>query len=236
MLRVKNLSVYYDKAIALDNVSIDVEEGEAVCVLGANGAGKTTLLNAIFNVIPKKGKIFFNDIDITDLATHKIVKMGIVYVPDKRTIFNELSVYENLEISAWEIIKNKGKKHFVKNLDAVFEHFTNLEEKQSLKAGYLSGGEQQMLSIAQGLIRAPKMFVMDEPTAGLSPKLMNAVFDIVYFMKKQGITVLIVEQNVNKTLMATDRAYIMEVGKIKESGNSKDFLQSDSIKKAYLGG
>ncbi len=236
MLKIENVSVYYDKAIAIDNVSIEVKYNEAVCVLGSNGAGKTTLLNAIFNVVPKLGRVVLNNIDITNTPTHKIAKMGVVYVTDKRTVFNDLNVYENLEIAAFDIIKSSGRKFFEKNLSAIFEHFGNLEEKQKLKAGYLSGGEQQMLSVAQGLIRAPKLFVMDEPTAGLSPKLMGYVFDIIAFMKKQKMTILIVEQNVNKTLMATDRAYIMEVGKIKDSGNSKDFLDSESIKKAYLGG
>jgi branched-chain amino acid transport system ATP-binding protein len=236
MLKIENVTVHYDKAVAIDSVSLEVKKHEAVCVLGSNGAGKTTLLNAIFNIVKKKGRILLNNIDITNMSTHKIVSMGVVYVPDKRTAFNELNVYENLEVSAYNIIKEKGKRYFIKNLEAIFEHFSNLEEKKTLKAGFLSGGEQQMLSIAQGLIRAPELFVMDEPTAGLSPKLVDAVFGIVRFMKKEKITVLIVEQNVNKTLLATDRAYIMEVGKIKESGKSKHFLDSDSIRKAYLGG
>ncbi len=147
-----------------------------------------------------------------------------------------MSVYENLEVAAHKIIKRKGRKEFDKNLDAIFDQFGNLYEKRSLKAGYLSGGEQQMLSVAQGLIRSPVMFVMDEPTAGLSPKLMDVVFDFISFMRTQHITILIVEQNVNKTLKATDRAYIMEVGKIVDSGSSKELLDSESIKKAYLGG
>lgn len=236
MLKVENVSVCYDRAVAIDNVSIEVKEGEAVCVLGANGAGKTTLLNAIFNIVKKSGRAILSGEDITNMATHRIIELGAVYVPDKRTIFNELSVYENIEVAAYKIIKENGRKYFLKNLDGIFEHFGNLEEKRFLQAGYLSGGEQQMLSIAQGLIRAPKMFVMDEPTAGLSPKLMNAVFDIIHFMKNQKITVLIVEQNVNKTLAATDRAYIMEVGRIVNSDLSDNLLNSESIKKAYLGG
>ncbi len=236
MLNVKNLTVFYDKAVAIENVSIEVKKNEAVCVLGSNGAGKTTLLNAIFNIVKKRGSVFLDNIDITNMPTHKIAQLNVVYVPDKRTVFNDLTVYENLEIAANIIIKNNGTAFFEKNLEAIFEHFGNLEVKKKLKAGYLSGGEQQMLSIAQGLIQAPKMFIMDEPTAGLSPKLMDAVFNIIHFMKQQRITLLIVEQNVNKTLQATDRAYIMEVGKIKAHGSSKDFLSSDEIKRAYLGG
>ncbi len=236
MLKVENLSVYYNKALAIDNISLEIKKDEAVCVLGSNGAGKTSLLNAIFNTVHKEGRVIFNAVDISKMPTHKIADMGMVYVPDKRTVFNELSVYENLEVAAHKIIKRKGKKEFAKNLDAIFDQFGNLYEKRSLKAGYLSGGEQQMLSVAQGLIRSPVMFVMDEPTAGLSPKLMDVVFDFISFMRTQHITILIVEQNVNKTLKATDRAYIMEIGKIVDSGFSKDLLDSESIKKAYLGG
>ncbi len=236
MLKVENLSVYYNKALAIDNISLEIKKDEAVCVLGSNGAGKTSLLNAIFNTVHKEGRVVFNSVDISKMPTHKIADMGMVYVPDKRTVFNELSVYENLEVAAHKIIKRKGRKEFDKNLDAIFDQFGNLYEKRSLKAGYLSGGEQQMLSVAQGLIRSPVMFVMDEPTAGLSPKLMDVVFDFISFMRTQHITILIVEQNVNKTLKATDRAYIMEVGKIVDSGSSKELLDSESIKKAYLGG
>jgi branched-chain amino acid transport system ATP-binding protein len=236
MLKLENISVYYNKALAIDNISIEIKKDEAVCVLGSNGAGKTSLLNAIFNIVHKTGRVFFKGIDISTTPTHKIADMGMVYVPDKRTVFNELSVFENLEVAAHKIIKEKGRGELDKNLDAIFEQFGNLYEKRMLQAGYLSGGEQQMLSVAQGLIRAPEMFVMDEPTAGLSPKLMDSVFDFISFMRTQHITILIVEQNVNKTLKATDRAYIMEVGRIVDSGPSKDFLDSESIKKAYLGG
>ncbi len=236
MLKIENLSVYYNKALAIDNISLEIKKDEAVCVLGSNGAGKTSLLNAIFNTVYKRGKIIFKGIDISKMPTHKIAEMGMVYVPDKRTVFNELSVYDNLEVASHRIIKEKGRKYFSKNLDAIFDQFGNLYEKRMLQAGYLSGGEQQMLCVAQGLIRAPEMFVMDEPTAGLSPKLMDTVFDFISFMRTQHITILIVEQNVNKTLKATDRAYIMEVGRIVDSGLSKDFLDSESIKKAYLGG
>ncbi len=236
MLEIKNVSVYYDKALAIDNISLNVKKDEAVCVLGSNGAGKTSLLNAILNTVKKTGTVIFNGIDISKMPTDKIADMGLIYVPDKRTVFNELSVYDNLEVAAHKIIKNNGKSYFDKNLEAIFDQFGNLYEKRHLQAGYLSGGEQQMLSVAQGLIRAPSMFVMDEPTAGLSPKLIDAVFDFISFMRTQHITVLIVEQNVNKTLKATDRAYIMEVGKIVAEGLSKELLDSDSIKKAYLGG
>lgn len=236
MLKIEDVSVYYNKALAIKNISLEIKKDEAVCVLGSNGAGKTTLLNAIFNIVHKTGKVFFNNINITSFSPHKIADMGLVYVPDKRTIFNELNVYENLEIAAHKIIKEKGRKHFSKNLEAIFEQFGNLYEKKTLQAGYLSGGEQQMLSVAQGLIRSPEMFVMDEPTAGLSPKLMDAVFDFISFMRTQHITILLVEQNVNKTLKATDRAYIMEVGRIVDEGPSVKFLNSESVKKAYLGG
>ncbi len=236
MLKVEHLTVHYSRALALDDVSIEVKKNEAVCVLGSNGAGKTTLLNAIFNIVEKKGKVVFKGVDISRMPTHKIVEMGIVYVPDRRTVFGDLTVFENLELAAHRVIKKEGRAHFLKNLEGIFEHFPNLSEKSTLKAGYLSGGEQQMLSVAQGLIRAPEMFVMDEPTAGLSPRLIDAVFEFIAYMRTQGITILIVEQNVNKTLKATDRAYIMETGRIVDSDLSYNLLDSASVKKAYLGG
>ena len=236
MLKVENLSVSYNNAVAVDNISFEVKKNEAVAILGANGTGKTTLLNAIFNTVKKSGKVIYKDRDISNMHTKDIVSMNIAYVPDKRTVFNDLTVYENLEIAAKDIITSKKRRYFMESLEHIFERFPNLKEKITLKAGYLSGGEQQMLSIAQGLIREPEMFVMDEPTAGLSPKLTKSVFEIVSFMKHKKITVLMVEQNVNKTLQYTDRAYIMNVGKIVDSGYSETFLKSKSVKKAYLGG
>lgn len=236
MLNIDNLTVHYGSALALENVSLYVKRQEAVCVLGSNGAGKTTLLNAVLNIIPKKGRVLYKNIDITDKKTKDIVSLGISYIPDKRTVFKDMSVYDNLLIPAIELIKLHGKHYFDKSLNGLLNNFGSIGEKLRLKAGYLSGGEQQMLSIMQGLLREPELLILDEPTAGLSPKLINQVFDIISLLKDRNITALIVEQNTNKTLRYTDRAYIMEVGKIVDSGKSEFMLDKDSIKKAYLGG
>ncbi len=236
MLNIDNLTVYYGSALALNNVSLHVKKQEAVCVLGSNGAGKTTLLNAILNIIPKKGRVLYKNIDITNKKTKDIVLLGISYIPDKRTIFKDMSVYDNLLIPAMRLIKLHGKNYFDRSLKELLNNFSSIGDKLRLKAGYLSGGEQQMLSIMQGLLREPELLILDEPTAGLSPKLINEVFNILYLLKDRNIATLIVEQNINKTLRYADRAYIMEVGKIVDKGESKFIFDKDSIKKAYLGG
>jgi len=236
LLNIDNLTVYYGSALALNNVSLHVKKQEAVCVLGSNGAGKTTLLNAILNIIPKKGRVLYKNIDITNKKTKDIVLLGISYIPDKRTIFKDMSVYDNLLIPAMRLIKLHGKNYFDRSLKELLNNFSSIGDKLRLKAGYLSGGEQQMLSIMQGLLREPELLILDEPTAGLSPKLINEVFNILYLLKDRNIATLIVEQNINKTLRYADRAYIMEVGKIVDKGESKFIFDKDSIKKAYLGG
>ena len=236
MLNIDNLTVHYGSALALNNVSLHVKKQEAVCVLGSNGAGKTTLLNAILNIIPKKGRVLYKNIDITNKKTKDIVLLGISYIPDKRTIFKDMSVYDNLLIPAMRLIKLHGKNYFDRSLKELLNNFSSIGDKLRLKAGYLSGGEQQMLSIMQGLLREPELLILDEPTAGLSPKLINEVFNILYLLKDRNIATLIVEQNINKTLRYADRAYIMEVGKIVDKGESKFIFDKDSIKKAYLGG
>ncbi len=235
MLSVKNLTVFYGRALAVSDVSFEVNEGEIAAIVGSNGAGKTTILNALMNIIPKKGSVIFKNRDITHLKTHKIANLGVSYLPDKRTVFKDLSVLDNLKVAFWKVLKGR-KEEFSKKLDDIFEHFPNLKEKLKLKAGYLSGGEQQMLSIAQSLIRNPEFIILDEPSAGLSPKLVKDLFNIVSFMKHNRLTVLIVEQNVNKTIKVSDTVYFLKNGKIVDYGRAKDFYDDKRIKQAYFGG
>ncbi len=235
MLNVKNLTVYYGRALAVSDVSFKVNKGEIVAIVGSNGAGKTTILNAVMNIIPKKGSVFFKNIDITHLKTHRIANLGVSYLPDKRTVFKELSVLDNLKVAFYKIPK-RGIEDFNKKLEDIFEHFPNLQEKLKLKAGYLSGGEQQMLSIAQSLIRNPEFIILDEPSAGLSPKLVKDLFNIISFMKHNKLTVLIVEQNVNKTIKVSDTVYFLKNGKIVDYGSARDFYDDRRIKQAYFGG
>ncbi len=236
MLKVENLTVYYGRALAVKDVNIEVGKGEIVAIVGSNGAGKTTILNAVMGVLKKHGRVVFEDRDITNLKTHEIANLGISYLPDTRTIFKNLTVLDNLRVAFYKNLKVEGGKGFKQKLEGIFEHFTNLEEKMVLKAGFLSGGEQQMLSIAQSLMREPKLVILDEPSAGLSPKLVKDLFNIISFMKKNRLTVLIVEQNVNKTIKIADRVYFLKNGKIVASGKAKDFQDDNIIKQAYFGG
>ncbi|AEA33973.1 ABC transporter ATP-binding protein [Hippea maritima] len=236
MLKVDNVCVSYGKAKALKGVSIEVRQGEAVAVIGSNGSGKTTLLNAIVNVVNKSGRVSFLDKDITNTKTYKIMRMGMAYLPDRRTVFADLSVYDNLIIAAFSKIKSGVQGYFKNESKEIFEMFPNLKDKLYLKAGLLSGGEQQMLSLAQLLLRKPRFIMLDEPSAGLSPKLVKQLFDIIVFMKESGFTVLVVEQNVNKTVKVADRVYVLKNGVITDTGNSEDFQDELRIKRAYFGG
>ncbi len=236
MLKVENLTVYYGKALAVKDVTIEIKKGEICAVIGSNGAGKTTILNAIAGVIGKDGKVVFENRDITNLDTHEIANLGIAYLPDGKTVFKELTVFDNLRVAYYKKLKTGGEVGFQQKLSGIFEHFTNLKEKIKLKAGFLSGGEQQMLSIAQSLIREPKLVILDEPSAGLSPKLVKDLFNIITFMKKNRLTVLIVEQNVNKTIKVADKVYFLKNGKIVDFGKAEDFRDDRVIKKAYFGG
>ncbi|WP_025270133.1 ABC transporter ATP-binding protein [Hippea sp. KM1] len=236
MLKAEDIRVSYGKAQALKGVSIEVKEGEAVAVIGSNGSGKTTLLNAIVNIVSKSGRVVFLGEDITHSKTYKIMRMGMAYLPDKRTVFADLSVYDNLAIAAFNRIKRESWDYFKRESDKVFDIFPNLKNKLYLKAGLLSGGEQQMLSIAQLLLRRPKFVMLDEPSAGLSPKLVKELFNIIVFMKESGFTVLVVEQNVNKTIKVADRVYVLKNGVITDEGRACDFQDELRIKRAYFGG
>lgn len=233
MLEVKGLQVYYGVIQALKDVSFEVNQGEVIALIGANGAGKTTTLHTLTGLLPaKKGSIYFEGEDITKMPAHKIVQKGIAHVPEGRRVFADLTVYENLIMGAYT---RKDKKEIAENLENVYKRFPRLKERKNQKAGTMSGGEQQMLAMGRALMSNPKMIVMDEPSMGLSPIFVNEIFDIIEKVSASGTTVLLVEQNAKKALSIADRAYVLETGKIVLSGDAKELMNDDSIKKAYLG-
>ena len=233
MLEVKDLEVYYGVIQAIKGISFEVNKGEVIALIGANGAGKTTTLHTITGLIsPKKGHVIFEGKDITKVPAHKIVSMGMAHVPEGPRVFAELSVYENLRMGAYT---RKDKPEIEESLADVYKRFPRLEERKNQMAGTLSGGEQQMLAMGRALMSKPKIILMDEPSMGLSPILVNEIFDIIRAVSESGTTVLLVEQNAKKALAIADRAYVLETGKIVLEGNAKDLLEDDSIKKAYLG-
>ena len=233
MLEIKDIEVYYGMIQAIKGISFEVNEGEVIALIGANGAGKTTTLHTITGLLsPKKGSVIFEGKDITKVPAHKIVSLGIAHVPEGRRVFAELSVYENLKMGAYT---RKDKDEIEKTLEMVYKRFPRLEERKNQLAGTLSGGEQQMLAMGRALMSHPKIIVMDEPSMGLSPILVNEIFDIIQEVSKGGTTVLLVEQNAKKALSIADRAYVLETGRIVLEGDAKVLMNDDSIKKAYLG-
>ncbi|MBO5836409.1 MAG: ABC transporter ATP-binding protein [Oscillospiraceae bacterium] len=234
LLEVNNLEVYYGVICALKGISFEVNEGEIVALIGANGAGKTTMMQSVVGLIPKKGgTVTFDGRDITKTPGHKIVNLGMTQVPEGRRIFQELTVYENLMMGAYT--KN-DKKQFNDDLERMFELFPRLKERRNQIAGTLSGGEQQMLAMSRALMSNPKLLMLDEPSMGLAPILVDQIFDIIKELHKAGTTILLVEQNANKALQIADRAYVLETGKITFSGTGKELATSDEVRKAYLGG
>ena len=233
MLEVKDIEVYYGMIQAIKGISFEVNEGEVIALIGANGAGKTTTLHTITGLLsPKKGSVIFEGQDITKVPAHKIVSLGMAHVPEGRRVFAELSVYQNLKMGAYT---RKDKAEIEETLQMVYKRFPRLEERKNQLAGTLSGGEQQMLAMGRALMSHPKIIVMDEPSMGLSPILVNEIFDIIKEVSASGTTVLLVEQNAKKALSIADRAYVLETGKIVLEGDAKELLNDDSIKKAYLG-
>ena len=233
MLEGKDIEVYYGMIQALKGISFEVNEGEVIALIGANGAGKTTTLHTITGLLsPKKGSVLFEGQDITKVPAHKIVSLGMAHVPEGRRVFAELSVYQNLKMGAYT---RKDKDEIAKTLEMVYKRFPRLEERKNQLAGTLSGGEQQMLAMGRALMSHPKIIVMDEPSMGLSPILVNEIFDIIKEVSASGTTVLLVEQNAKKALSIADRAYVLETGKIVLEGDAKELMNDDSIKKAYLG-
>ena len=233
MLEIKDIEVFYGVIQAIKGISFEVNEGEVIALIGANGAGKTTILHTITGLLsPKKGSVIFEGKDITKVPAHKIVSLGMAHVPEGRRVFAELSVYQNLKMGAYT---RQDKAEIAQTLEMVYKRFPRLEERKNQLAGTLSGGEQQMLAMGRALMSHPKIIVMDEPSMGLSPILVNEIFDIIQEVSAGGTTVLLVEQNAKKALSIADRAYVLETGKIVLDGDAKELMNDDSIKKAYLG-
>jgi branched-chain amino acid transport system ATP-binding protein len=233
MLKVKGIDVSYKDVQVLWDVSFEVHPGELVVLLGANGAGKTTTLNAISGLLPLgRGTIEFDGKDISKVPGYKIAELGIVHVPEGRRLFPEMSVRENLEMGS---LLGEAKTKRKETIKKVFEQFPILEERQNQEAGTLSGGQQQMLALGRGLMALPKLLILDEPSLGLSPVLVKQIFEIVKQINSRGVTVLLVEQNVNQTLNLCHRAYVLENGRIILQGSGKELLSDPHIKEAYLG-
>ncbi len=233
MLEIKDLSVYYGVIQALKGISFEVNEGEVIALIGANGAGKTTTLHTVSGLIaPKSGSVIFEGQDITKVPAHKIVSMGMAHVPEGRRVFGSLSVLQNLRLGAYT---RSSKDEVEETLQKVYKRFPRLEERKNQPAGTLSGGEQQMLAMGRALMSNPRIILMDEPSMGLSPILVNEIFDIIKEVSAGGTTVLLVEQNAKKALSIADRGYVLETGKIVLEGKAQELLHDESVRTAYLG-
>jgi branched-chain amino acid transport system ATP-binding protein len=234
MLKVENLHVFYGAINALQGISFHLEKGEIVALIGANGAGKSTVLNTISGILrPREGAVFFNEQAIHETAPQEIVRKGIVHVPEGRKIFARMTVTENLEMGAYT---HADRSTITRDMDSVFERFPRLRERRNQLGGTLSGGEQQMLAIGRGLMAHPTLLILDEPSMGLSPLLVEQIFDIIQDINEQGTSILLVEQNAQMALAIADRAYVLETGKIVMKGSGDDLLKDPSVIQAYLGG
>ena len=233
LLELEGVHTFYGTIEAIKGISLTVNEGEIVTLIGANGAGKSTTLRSIQGINrPKRGKIKFRGDDIVGRRPHDIVKLGISQSPEGRRLFSRMSVRENLEMGAFQ---RSDKPGIEEDIARVYELFPRLQERRMQKAGTLSGGEQQMCAIGRALMSGPKLVLLDEPSMGLAPVIVAQVFDLVRRIRSEGYTVLIVEQNVRQVLKFADRAYLLEVGRLKMSGSAQDLLASDEIRKAYMG-
>ena len=233
MLEVKNLSVSYGAIEAVKDISFTDNDGEIVSLIGANGAGKTTTLHTITGLVPaKSGSVMYNGVDLLKTHNNKIVTLGMAHIPEGRHVFTRMSVEENLEMGAFSL---KDQSDLKKDLDMVYGLFPRLKERRNQKAGTLSGGEQQMLAMGRALMSHPKTILMDEPSMGLSPKLVKEIFSIIRKLHEQGITILLVEQNAKMALSIADRAYVLETGRITMEGDAKELLNNEQVRKAYLG-
>jgi branched-chain amino acid transport system ATP-binding protein len=234
MLRVEHIKVSYDEVPALHEVSFKVDPGQIVSIIGANGAGKSTILKAISSVLhPDEGSISFENQRVDQIPPHRVVEMGIAHVPEGRRLFARLTVMQNLTLGAYT---KKSLAHREATLKNIFQLFPVLENRKNQRAGTLSGGEQQMLAIARGLMSKPKLLLLDEPSMGIMPKLITEIFEMIQRVnKEEGLTILLVEQNVQEALEIAHYAYVLQTGRIIMEGKSADLLQTDMIKKAYLG-
>jgi branched-chain amino acid transport system ATP-binding protein len=234
MLTVDNIDVYYGAIHAIKGISLSVNQGDITTLIGSNGAGKSTTLHTISGLLkPKNGKITFEDKDITGMAAHKIVGMGLVQVPEGRHVFANMTVSENLEMGAY---LRKDKEGINKDMADVFTRFPRLLERKDQIAGTLSGGEQQMLAMGRALMSRPRLLLLDEPSMGLAPLLVQEIFNIIKEINATGTTVLLVEQNAKMALSIADKAYVLETGRISLEGTGKELLNSEAVQKAYLGG
>ncbi len=232
LLKVEDINVYYGAIHAIKGVSFEVNDGEIVTLIGANGAGKSTTLKTVSGLLRSRtGSIHFADHDISNTAPHKLVSHGLAHVPEGRRVFLRMTVEENLEMGAY--VKNKGVDE---GLEKVYELFPRLLERRKQIAGTLSGGEQQMLAMGRALMSSPKLMMLDEPSMGLAPILVDQIFDIIQSLHKAGTTILLVEQNAQMALSVADRGYVLETGKVVKSAPAKDLLNDASVKAAYLGG
>ena len=233
LLSVNDINVYYGAIHAIKGVSFEVNEGEIVTLIGANGAGKSTTLKTISGLLRSRtGDITFQDQSITGIPAHKLITRGLAQVPEGRAIFLQMTVEENLEMGAY----TRPNSEIEAGLKNVYEHFPRLEERKKQIAGTLSGGEQQMLAMGRALMAAPKLLMMDEPSMGLAPILVDEIFGIIKTLHKAGTTILLVEQNAQMALSVADRGYVLETGRIVTSGTGEELLKDESVKKAYLGG
>ncbi len=233
MLTVKDLNVYYGMIHALKDVSFEVNQGEIVALIGANGAGKTTTLHTVSGLLAaKSGSVELEGKNITHMPGHQIVRQGMVHVPEGRRVFAGLTVYENLKMGAYT---RSDKQEIADELERVYSSFPRLKERSRQLAGTLSGGEQQMLAMGRALMAHPRILLMDEPSMGLSPLFVGEIFKIIEQVNKQGVTILLVEQNAKKALSIANRAYVLETGRIVKSGDAKVLMNDEDIKKAYLG-
>ena len=232
MLKIDDIHVYYGAIHAIKGVSFEVGEGEIVALIGANGAGKSTILKTVSGLMhPRSGSISFCGDDIAHTDAYKLLRTGLAHVPEGRRIFQQMTVQDNLEMGAY-IHKEVNKD----DLERVFNYFPRLKERRKQIAGTLSGGEQQMLAMSRALMSRPKLMMLDEPSMGLAPILIDQIFEIIKQLHKDGTTILLVEQNASKALEIADRAYVLETGKVILSGTGKELASSDEVKKAYLGG
>ena len=232
LLEVQDIQVYYGMIQALKGVSFSVNEGEVIALIGANGAGKTTTLHTVTGLLrAKSGHIIYDGQDITKVPPHKIVTMGMAHVPEGRRVFANMTVLQNLKMGAFT---RSDKNEIDATIEKVYKRFPRLKERQNQTAGTLSGGEQQMLAMGRALMSQPKIILMDEPSMGLSPIFVNEIFDIIQKINEDGTTVLLVEQNAKKALSIADKAYVLETGTIALSGDAKELMNNDQVKKAYL--
>ena len=234
LLSVKNINVYYGSIHAIKDVSFHVDEGEIVTLIGANGAGKTTTMHAISGLLKlASGEITYDGKLISKMEAHKIVRLGLAQVPEGRRVFSGLTVQQNLSMGAYT--RHDGKDAIQSDYDMVFDLLPRLKERRNQPAGTLSGGEQQMLAVGRALMSRPKLLMLDEPSLGLAPLVVQGIFDIIRTVNQQGVTVLLIEQNANMALKIADYAYVLETGLITKSGTGAELLADESIKEAYLG-